>query len=476
MAQFHLKLTEGGVALLAKAAAGKPLSFQKMVMGDGNYSGDPAAMEAVISPKKELSIYRLSRNGNKVSVRSVLTLNQVTAPFWWRELGLYAADPDGGGLVLAAYGNAMDKADYIAAGGVLEERIVDVSLMVDTAAQITAEASGVVFAGEEAFQSHKGDRAVHVTMLTHVRSSATKVHTLSGLGSVSGVFACQFKATAAFVTGDTFRVNGSTYALKLQNGETAEDNLFVSGALVSCIIDTAGKTVNFKAAGGQKLPAGTSAIVKIFNADGTFTVPQTGKYRVTVVGKGGNGGKSTFDRNSWGENDGSGGSGGSGGWASSELNLTKGASVAVTVGAVSSFGSYLSAAAGADAASPDPSEIPAFPEYVGGAGGTATGGTLRNVSGISGSNGTISDDRVHDGAAGKAVGSPEYSAFLSAAFGQAGTGSSRDYRGYPPIADTGYGAFGASGGGAACNTNYSGGSGLGGEGGPGAVIIEMVLD
>ena len=338
--------------------------------------------------------------------------------------------------------------------------------------------------------AHTGNANIHVTAdqktkwdgyktvhtLTHVRSSSTKVHTLSGLGSVTGVLSCQFKATADYTAGDTFRVNGATYAVKLQNGEDAEDNLFVSGALVSCIIDTAGKTVNFKAAGGQKLPAGTSAIVKIFNADGTFTVPQTSKYRVTVVGKGGNGGKSTFDRNSWGENDGSGGSGGSGGWASSELNLTKGASVAVTVGAVSSFGSYLSAAAGADAASPDPSEIPAFPEYVGGAGGTATGGTLRNISGISGSNGTISDDRVHDGAAGKAVGSPEYSAFLSAAFGKAGTGSSRDYRGYPPIADTGYGAFGASGGGAACNTNYSGGSGLGGEGGPGAVIIEMVLD
>lgn len=358
----------------------------------------------------------------------------------------------------------------------------------DNADIIDAELAKMALATD--LTAHTGNANIHVTAaqktkwdgyetvhtLTHVRSSATKVHTLSGLGSVTGVVSCQFKATAAFVAGDTFRVNGSTYTLKLQNGETAEDNLFVSGALVSCIIDTAGKTVNFKAAGGQKLPAGTSAIVKIFNADGTFTVPQTGKYRVTVVGKGGNGGDSTFDRNSWGENDGSGGSGGSGGWASSELNLTKGASVAVTVGAVSSFGSYLSAAAGADAASPDPSEIPAFPEYVGGAGGTATGGTLRNVSGISGSNGTISDDRVHDGAAGKAVGSPGYSAFLSAAFGKAGTGSSRDYRGYPPIADTGYGAFGASGGGAACNTNYSGGSGLGGEGGPGAVIIEMVLD
>lgn len=358
----------------------------------------------------------------------------------------------------------------------------------DNADIIDAELAKMALATD--LTAHTGNANIHVTAaqktkwdgyetihtLTHSRSAPGRFHALTGLNGATGVLSCQFKATAAFTTGDTVKVDGTVYTVKLQNGETAEGNLFVSGALVSCIIDTAGKTVNFKAAGGQKLPAGTSAIVKIFNADGTFTVPQTGKYRVTVVGKGGNGGDSTFDRNSWGENDGSGGSGGSGGWASSELNLTKGASVAVTVGAVSSFGSYLSAAAGADAASPDPSEIPAFPEYVGGAGGTATGGTLRNISGVSGSNGTISDDRVHDGAAGKAVGSPEYSVFLSTAFGKAGTGSSRDYRGYPPIADTGYGAFGASGGGAACNTNYSGGSGLGGEGGPGAVIIEMVLD
>ena len=404
MAQFHLKLTEGGVALLAKAAAGKPLSFQKMVMGDGNYSGDPAAMKAVISPKKELSIYRLSRSGNRISVRSVLTLNQAATPFWWRELGLYAADPDGGESVLAAYGNAMDKADYIAAGGVLEERIVDVSLMVNTAAQITAEAGGVLFAEEEEFQGHKADRASHVTTLTHSRSAPGRFHALTGLNGASGVLSCQFKATAAFAAGDTVKVDGTAYTVKLQNGETAEDNLFVSGALVSCIVDTVGKTVNFRAAGGQKLPAGTAAIVKIFLANGTFSVPQTGKYRVTVVGKGGNGGAATYDRHTWGEHDGSGGSGGSGGWASSELTLSKGTSVAVTVGAASSFGSYLSATAGSDASKPAGLEA----ETQAGTGGTASGGNLRKYSGLAGGNGTevTSEYASASGADGKPVASP----------------------------------------------------------------------
>ena len=55
----------------------------------------------------------------------------------------------------------------------LEERIVDVSLMVDTAAQVTAEASGVVFAGEEdvffAAQGLGGDNGVGAAILASMR-------------------------------------------------------------------------------------------------------------------------------------------------------------------------------------------------------------------------------------------------------------------------------------------------------------------
>ena len=114
--------------------------------------------------------------------------------------------------------------------------------------------------------AHHSNSAVHVTAaqktkwdgyetvhtLTHSRSAPGRFHALTGLNGATGVLSCQFKATAAFNAGDTFRVDGVTYAGKLADGKTAKTGLFVSGALVSCIIDTAGKTVNFKAAGTPK--------------------------------------------------------------------------------------------------------------------------------------------------------------------------------------------------------------------------------
>ena len=90
--------------------------------------------------------------------------------------------------------------------------------------------------------------AIGVHTLDYAKSGT--VHGLTGLNGAAGVIACQFKATAAFAAGDTVKVDGVAYTVKLQNGKVAKAGLFVSGALVSCIIDTAGKTVNFKTGGG----------------------------------------------------------------------------------------------------------------------------------------------------------------------------------------------------------------------------------
>ncbi|MFR1436569.1 MAG: hypothetical protein ACLSS9_15395 [Acutalibacteraceae bacterium] len=96
---------------------------------------------------------------------------------------------------------------------------------------------------------HKADRSVHITTLTHVKSGVN--HALTGLKGAAGILSCQFKATAGYNAAlDTLTVDGVSYTIKLSSGEKAEDNLFVSGAVVPCIVDTAGKTVNFKAAGG----------------------------------------------------------------------------------------------------------------------------------------------------------------------------------------------------------------------------------
>ena len=93
------------------------------------------------------------------------------------------------------------------------------------------------------------------------------------------MLSCQFKATAAFAAGDTVKVDGTAYTVKLQNGETAEDKLFVSGALVSCIIDTAGKTVNFKAGGAgqlKKYAAGSVTLTMASNKKGSGSVTGLG--------------------------------------------------------------------------------------------------------------------------------------------------------------------------------------------------------
>ena len=119
--------------------------------------------------------------------------------------------------------------------------------------------------------------AIGVHQLDYAKSGT--VHVLTGLNGAAGVLSCQFKATAAFNAGDTFRVDGVTYAGKLADGKTAKTGLFVSGALVSCIIDTAGKTVNFKAGGAgqlKKYAAGSVTLTMASNKKGSGSVTGLG--------------------------------------------------------------------------------------------------------------------------------------------------------------------------------------------------------
>ena len=105
-----------------------------------------------------------------------------------------------------------------------------------------------------------------VYTLTHQKSS--NVHQLTGLTGVTGTVSCVFTATAAFTAGDTFTVDGTPYTIQLSNGETAEDNLFVTGAAVPLIVDTGAKKVNFKSGGGlsaSKLALATAAAADVLS-------------------------------------------------------------------------------------------------------------------------------------------------------------------------------------------------------------------
>lgn len=329
---------------------------------------------------------------------------------------------------------------------------------------------------------------IGVHTLTHAKTGT--VHALTGLNGAAGLLSCQFKATAGYNAAlDTLTVDGVSYTIKLSSGEKAEDNLFVSGAIVSCIVDTSGKTVNFKAAGGAKLPAGTTAIVNIFapvSSTGTISenwvVPESGDYLITVIGKGGDGGSSFYESGYESISAAGGSAGGTGAWCQSVIKLSKGASIPITVNtSLSSFGSYLSATAGENgrvgsstyASSPLP----------GGSGGTASGGNQMNVAGIAGGSSVKADGQsyYHNGGTSNPVPQNTESQYLCDAVSVGGIYVTNSYSNRRPRATALRGTklyrpFGSAGGGTAVLSLQSGYVNNDGEPGCcGAVIIEKVV-
>lgn len=122
-------------------------------------------------------------------------------------------------------------------------------------APTAAEGTNTTQVATTAFVQTAVKKGATVTM-THAKSGT--VHALTGLSGRTGLVPVMFKATAAFAEGDTFTVDGTTYAAQTSDGNALESDYWVSGACVSAVIDTESATVNFKTGGGIKLPALTN--------------------------------------------------------------------------------------------------------------------------------------------------------------------------------------------------------------------------
>lgn len=295
-----------------------------------------------------------------------------------------------------------------------------------------------------------------------------------------GMYSCIFTAPSDYMTGDSFTVNGTIYAVSTSDGEELSDKAFVSGAVVPAVLDQTSKTINFKQAGRKlTLSAESYIMVACYTEDGTFTAPMTGKYRVTCIAKGGNGGDSNIRDNTYQLNGAGGGAGGAG---QIILNLKKGElTIPVTANGTASFGSYLSAGPGENASLYVGSGSTSNYYVIPGQPGNSSGGT--KFTGMAGKPGTnINYNSLQDGGDGGAY-QPGQSTFL-ATNGGAGGHYNHDTLGNPQLpvirsdgaspdkpTSSGLAPFGAGGGGAIYGYGMKGGSG-----GQAAVIIELILD
>lgn len=136
-----LMFTNKGRNLQAKAQTGVQLQFTKISLGDGALNGSAIAdLTNLKNTIVNLPIERLrTLSGGRAEVAGILSNQSLTSGFYYRELGLFALDPQEG-EILYCYGNSGNLAEYIPASGgadVIEKQIV-IQTIVGNATNITA--------------------------------------------------------------------------------------------------------------------------------------------------------------------------------------------------------------------------------------------------------------------------------------------------------------------------------------------------
>ena len=154
-------ITAAGLLVLAKGVAGKQINYTKIVLGDGylEEGQTPRTLTGVVSPKATVDITKLKINGDgTVAVGGIFTNGDETDGFYYRELGLYAEDPDPEvGEVLYCYGNCGDLAEWIppSGGATIVEKTIDIVTAIGTATNVTAYIPADAYATKEDYENYK---------------------------------------------------------------------------------------------------------------------------------------------------------------------------------------------------------------------------------------------------------------------------------------------------------------------------------
>lgn len=150
--------TNDGKALQMRTLGGEALIFTSIKIGDGQITSQPiASLTGLINTIASIPISKSTRTEKYFSVSGSFTNQAVSTGFYWREIGLFAADPDypddRAKDILYCYQNAYNLAEYIAAGGSeIIEKVIRLNVVVGNATTVTALIdSSTVFLTQEEF-------------------------------------------------------------------------------------------------------------------------------------------------------------------------------------------------------------------------------------------------------------------------------------------------------------------------------------
>ncbi len=177
-AEEGLEVTRAGFLLLAKAVAGKQLTFTRVVFGDSIVNNELVEIDddeifertAMVNEKMALPIISVQVLGSGLASITCLVQNaELTRGFTIREKAVFARDPDTGDEILYAYVNSDLKARWIPSGesSYIWDFELSVITVIDRATNINAVIdSGLLYVTQEQFQAHINSTTPHPNAAT----------------------------------------------------------------------------------------------------------------------------------------------------------------------------------------------------------------------------------------------------------------------------------------------------------------------
>lgn len=235
-------LTTAADELISKVLSGKTLNFTRMAVGDGfSYDINVAkGFKNVVNEVLSLDITKKETLSPKsVKITSAFKNTDAQKEFYYREVGLYAQDPDTGEEVLYVYGNRNDAAELITPTGanVVTKQLVFV-ISVGDSAKVTFNVNADVYALQEDMLDVQADISEIQTNLGTAQTNITTLQT--GLDQTNtNVTALQTDLVNANTNISTLQTdlgNANANIANLQSGK-ADKNLANTGMITNCLLE-----------------------------------------------------------------------------------------------------------------------------------------------------------------------------------------------------------------------------------------------
>ena len=170
------KLTNAGKALYYENMAGAQLTITTIKMGSGTLAGSIANLTDLVEPVVVIDAFAAVREGY-VDVSGTFSNADLEQGFYWREIGVFAANPDDPenreADILYCYQNAYDTADYIPVASVeTVEKNIAVPIIVGDAAAVSCTLDrSLVLATLKDLQDHDNDPDAHKALLQNINKT-----------------------------------------------------------------------------------------------------------------------------------------------------------------------------------------------------------------------------------------------------------------------------------------------------------------